>query len=55
MAEATPGLVAAQRVFQIHFWIGAVAGLYLALMSVSGSIIVYRETSYRDGPLPAGS
>jgi PepSY-associated transmembrane protein len=29
--------------FQIHFWIGAVTGLYLALMSVTGSIIVYRN------------
>jgi uncharacterized iron-regulated membrane protein len=29
--------------FQIHFWIGAVAGLCLALMSVTGSVIVYRD------------
>jgi uncharacterized iron-regulated membrane protein len=29
--------------FQVHFWIGAVAGIYLALMSVTGSIIVYRD------------
>lgn len=29
--------------FQIHFLIGAVAGAYLALMSVTGSIIVYRN------------
>ena len=29
--------------FQIHFWIGAVTGVYLALMSVTGSIIVYRN------------
>ena len=32
-----------KALFQIHFWIGAVAGLYLALMSVTGSIIVYRN------------
>jgi uncharacterized iron-regulated membrane protein len=29
--------------FQIHFWIGAMAGLYIALMSVTGSIIIYRD------------
>jgi uncharacterized iron-regulated membrane protein len=29
--------------FQIHFGIGAVAGVYVALMSVTGSIIVYRN------------
>ena len=32
-----------KALFQIHFWIGAVAGMYLALMSVTGSIIVYRN------------
>ena len=29
--------------FQLHFWIGAVAGAYLTLMSVTGSIIVFRD------------
>src|SRR6266478_7535905 len=29
--------------FQVHFWIGAAAGAYLLLMSVSGSVIVYRN------------
>ena len=29
--------------FQIHFWIGAVTGVYVALMSVTGSVIVYRN------------
>jgi len=29
--------------FRIHFWIGAAAGMYLALMSITGSIIVYRD------------
>jgi uncharacterized iron-regulated membrane protein len=29
--------------FQVHFWIGAMAGAYLALMSVTGSIVVYRD------------
>ena len=32
-----------RSLFQIHFWTGVVAGLYLALMSVTGSIIVYRN------------
>ena len=32
-----------KALFQIHFWTGVVAGLYLALMSVTGSIIVYRN------------
>jgi uncharacterized iron-regulated membrane protein len=30
-------------VFQIHFWIGAIAAMYLAFMSVTGSIIVFRN------------
>jgi hypothetical protein len=29
--------------FQVHFWIGAAAGAYILLMSVSGSVIVYRN------------
>jgi uncharacterized iron-regulated membrane protein len=29
--------------FQLHFWVGAVAGAYLALMSITGSIIVFRD------------
>jgi uncharacterized iron-regulated membrane protein len=32
-----------RALFQIHFGLGAVAGGYLALMSVTGSIIVYRN------------
>ena len=32
-----------QVLFQIHFWIGALVGAYLALMSVTGSLIVYRN------------
>lgn len=30
-------------VFQIHFWIGAIAAMYLVFMSVTGSIIVFRN------------
>ena len=26
--------------FQIHFWVGAVVGAYIFVMSVSGSLIV---------------
>ncbi len=29
--------------FQLHFWIGAVAGMYLTLMSITGSIVVFRN------------
>ena len=29
--------------FQMHFWFGAVAGIYLMLMSITGSIIVFRN------------
>jgi uncharacterized iron-regulated membrane protein len=29
--------------FQVHFGIGAAAGAYVALMSVTGSVIVYRD------------
>ena len=32
-----------RALFQIHFCVGAVAGAYLALMSLTGSIIVYRD------------
>jgi uncharacterized iron-regulated membrane protein len=30
-------------IFQIHLWLGMVAGLYIFVMSVSGSAIVYRN------------
>ena len=29
--------------FQIHFWVGAVAGAYIFVMSASGSVIVFRN------------
>jgi uncharacterized iron-regulated membrane protein len=29
--------------FRIHYWLGVGAGLYVTLMSVSGSVIVYRN------------
>src|SRR2546426_2466137 len=31
--------------FQIHFWVGAIVGVYVFLMSVSGSLLVY-HTDY---------
>jgi uncharacterized iron-regulated membrane protein len=30
-------------VFQVHLWVGAAVGLYVVLMSISGSMIVYRN------------
>ena len=32
-----------QGFFQIHLWVGAGAGLYIVLMSTTGSLIVYRN------------
>ncbi len=29
--------------FQLHFWIGSIAGVYMLLMSITGSIVVYRN------------
>jgi uncharacterized iron-regulated membrane protein len=34
---------ARKRLFQIHLWVGAGAGLYIVLMSLTGSLIVYRN------------
>ena len=34
---------ARQALFQIHLWVGAVVGLYVVIMSVTGSIIVFRD------------
>ncbi len=33
--------------FQIHYFVGALAAMYLAVMSVTGSILVYRNELYR--------
>jgi uncharacterized iron-regulated membrane protein len=32
-----------KALFQIHFWLGAALGAYVLLMSVSGSVLVYRN------------
>lgn len=29
--------------FQVHFWIGAVVGAYLCVMTASGSLLIYRN------------
>src|SRR5262249_18276601 len=36
-------------VFQIHFWIGALSGMYIFVMSVSGALIVFRTELYEHG------
>ena len=44
--------------FQIHLWVGAGVGLYVVLMSVTGSIIVFRDELSRlcrDGSPSSGS
>jgi uncharacterized iron-regulated membrane protein len=35
--------VAAQGFFYIHLWVGAGVGIYIVLMSITGSLIVYRN------------
>ncbi|MGA2714817.1 MAG: PepSY-associated TM helix domain-containing protein [Bryobacteraceae bacterium] len=32
-----------KALFQIHLWLGAGVGLYVVMMSVTGSIIVFRD------------
>jgi len=35
--------------FQIHFWVGAIVGAYIFMMSVSGSVIVFRNELLNQG------
>ena len=35
--------------FQIHFWVGAMVGAYIFIMSVSGSVIVFRNKLFEMG------
>src|SRR3989442_14867267 len=35
--------------FQVHFWVGALIGAYVFVMSVSGSMIVYRGKLFEMG------
>jgi len=41
--------------FQIHYLVGTVIALYVVLMSVSGSIIVYRDELYPTRTIPTGN
>jgi uncharacterized iron-regulated membrane protein len=34
-------------IFQVHLWVGAIASTYVLVMSISGSIIVYRNVLSR--------
>jgi uncharacterized iron-regulated membrane protein len=36
-----------KALFQVHLWSGIVLGLYILLMSVTGSVLVYRNELYR--------
>jgi uncharacterized iron-regulated membrane protein len=36
-----------RAIFQVHLWSGIATGLYLLLMSVTGSVLVYRNELYR--------
>jgi hypothetical protein len=40
----------ASAFFYIHLWVGAGVGLYIVLMSITGSLIVYRNELERDPP-----
>jgi uncharacterized iron-regulated membrane protein len=42
-----------KAIFQIHLWVGLIVGLYVLLISASGSILVYRNELYaRFSPEP---
>jgi uncharacterized iron-regulated membrane protein len=49
-----------RALFQIHLWTGIAVGLYIVVICVTGSILVYRNELYEffspepGGPLPAG-
>lgn len=46
-------LLLRRALFQIHLWVGIAAGLYIAVISLSGSILVYRNEIYRAfSPVP---
>ena len=40
-------LLLRRALFQIHLWTGVVAGLYIAVISLTGSILVYRNELYQ--------
>jgi uncharacterized iron-regulated membrane protein len=35
--------------FRIHFWVGAIVGAYILMISVSGSVIVFRNELVNHG------
>jgi uncharacterized iron-regulated membrane protein len=43
MAASPEGLWVRKTFFHVHLWVGVRIGLYVILMSISGSIIVYRS------------
>ncbi|HEY7336068.1 MAG TPA: PepSY domain-containing protein [Bryobacteraceae bacterium] len=38
-------------VFQLHFWIGTMVGMYVTLLSVTGSIVVFENELAQWGPM----
>jgi len=47
MDSATQAVWLRKTVFQIHLWAGIGLGLYVLLINVTGSIIVYRNELFR--------
>ena len=39
-------LLLRRALFQIHLWVGVATGLYIALIALTGSILVYRNELY---------
>jgi len=39
--------MARRILFQIHLWTGIAIGLYVAVLSLTGSVLVYRNELYR--------
>src|ERR1700674_2005082 len=52
------GLWVRRALFQVHLWTGIAIGLYVLLMSVSGSVLIYRrelaKTCSREPRIAAG-
>lgn len=41
-----------RALFQIHLWVGLAAGLYMVMISLTGSVLVYRNELYRAATPP---
>ena len=41
-----------RALFQVHLWSGIALGLYVLMMSVTGSVLVYRNELYRAATPP---